>query len=562
MKKWIAVIVLAFVVAFAAGCSERVAEPRIVFDSKGGNAVAEREKTAETFPVSVKDGFRIEGWYKDENYIERVVFPYTATKDVTLYAKWTDTETGSEGIEYERTEDGKGFAAVAYREKSYSVCIPDEHLGLPVTTIGNGFMKNRAYVGLFFIGKNVTQIDEEFYRCVSLVRFEVKGVNERYAVENDALVDVIDNEIVAYPRGLQTQEYSVNRTVGKNAFTYNSSIKKLSLGEKASADEGAFSEMTALESFSVNEDNGYFSSANGILYSKDRTILYKYPCKKSGEEATIPDSVKTVKDGAFSGAEVRIITLGTGVERYEDYSYTPNLTEYRVKQGNEFYKTESGLLYGADGKILYRVPQAAEGEVTVADGTETVSNFAFSETKKITSVFLPESVKNISDFAFYYCMTLKTIRFAEESEAETVSGGAFVKCESLEKLVVTSRRPPETDGFDCNSFADDFKIVVPDNAEEAYGYFWSFAKGYLNAEGRGVAEYSVTFETYGGTETESFHGLFVEEPVAPKKDGMIFAGWYDNPRCFGEKAVFPFVTEDHITLYACWEQDINASPAA
>lgn len=561
MKKRTAFAFLALVfiiVMAAAGCSERQTDPIITFESDGGSAVAEREKTASVFPVATKEGFRIEGWYEDKYYKKRATFPYTATKDTTLYAKWTDVEKGSDGIEYERTEDGKAFVAVSYRDPSYSVCVPDEHLGLPVVKIASGFMKNRSYVGLFLIGKNVAQIDEEFYRCVSLTRFEVRGVNENYAVENDALVDVSDKEeriICAYPRGLRTEEYTVNIKVGKDAFLYNSSIKNLTLGENASAEEGAFKEMTVLESFTVNESNGYFSAKDGILYSKDFTVLYNYPANKKGTEAVIPDSVITVEDGAFENSKVSVITLGKGVENYEDYSSVPYLTEFKVKSGNPFYKAEEGLIYGADGKTLYRVPQALEGEARVKEGAETISNFAFYETGKITSVFLPKSVKTVCDFAFYYCTEMTNLRFEEESEVEEIRGGAFVKCDKLKEMTVTSRVPPKTgdEGIDCGEFASGFKIIIPDNAKEAYEYFWDFGVKYFDATGRGVTTYTVTFDSNGGSDAGSFHGLLVREPEEPTKEGMIFTGWYDNKDCFGEKIEFPFVTQGHATLYACWE---------
>ncbi len=42
----------------------------------------------------VKDGYTFSGWWTDENYSSAIVFPYTVTENVTVYAKWTEIPAG------------------------------------------------------------------------------------------------------------------------------------------------------------------------------------------------------------------------------------------------------------------------------------------------------------------------------------------------------------------------------------------------------------------------------------------------------------------------------------
>lgn len=37
-----------------------------------------------------KDGYEFGGWYEDEDFNNKAIFPYTVTKDVTFYAQWTE----------------------------------------------------------------------------------------------------------------------------------------------------------------------------------------------------------------------------------------------------------------------------------------------------------------------------------------------------------------------------------------------------------------------------------------------------------------------------------------
>ncbi|SHH61911.1 Listeria/Bacterioides repeat-containing protein [Anaerosphaera aminiphila DSM 21120] len=83
----------------------------VSFDSNGGTLVADQEvghgdnATVPT-PEPTKDGFKLEGWYKDEAHTEKYDFATPITKDVKLYAKWTPNE-------YTVSFDSVGGTAVA-----------------------------------------------------------------------------------------------------------------------------------------------------------------------------------------------------------------------------------------------------------------------------------------------------------------------------------------------------------------------------------------------------------------------------------------------------------------
>ncbi len=550
MKKVVCAVIFCLIVATCfIACSER--EPKIVvsFETNGGSGVSAIETVVSAVPVSKKDGFRLEGWYRDEDFKERAVFPFCPTENCVLYAKWTDIAKGSLDIKYERTANNNAFIAASYSENSVSVCVPDTHLGLPVIGIKKGFLKIKSFVVNFCIGKNVIKIEEEFYRCYLLNTFEILGANERYEIVADALCDKKEDKIIAYPAALKKDTFEFNRTLSKNAIIYNERIERIIFGEKAKAEEGAFEGLTCLKEFTVNANNGTYKAVDGILYSKNEDILYRYPQGKTGDEYTITDKTETVAKSAFELTALKKITLGKNVKNYLDVSKTAHLIEYAVEKGNAFFTADDGVLYSADGKTLVKVPCGKTGDYSIKEGTETVGEFSFSD-GKITAVFVPKSVKTIENFAFNFCAKLDKICFEEDSLLISIAENSLVGCTKLKTFVVTTRRPPQTASALFSATGEDLNIVVPSNAIDAYAYYWDFVAERLSNTGRAVANYTVAFDVRGGTETEPVYGIFILSVPKTTKDGATFLYWADDD---GNEVVFPYFIEEDKLFHAVWD---------
>lgn len=66
-----------------------------------------------------------------------------------------------------------------------------------------------------------------------------------------------------------------------------------------------------------------------------------------------------------------------------------------------------------------------------------------------------------------------------------------------------------------------------------------------------LIEYTVTFETYGGSAIEPFVGTVIEKEPYTQKDGCDFEGWYLDSG-FNERVEFPYIVKNNCTLYANW----------
>lgn len=86
------------------------------------------------FPPAVSnDPYMLEGWYLDAGLTQVVVFPYTVTAAVTLYAKWIE---GTPGINFQINASSNGYIAESYGGNATQIAIPASYQGLPVVELG------------------------------------------------------------------------------------------------------------------------------------------------------------------------------------------------------------------------------------------------------------------------------------------------------------------------------------------------------------------------------------------------------------------------------------------
>lgn len=104
-----------------------------------------------------------------------------------------------------------------------------------------------------------------------------------------------------------------------DAFFICFNLNSIAISESVSIIEAwAFEGCFGLVSIEVNEENPYFSSGDGILYNKDKTILYNYPLGKTAQSFTVPQSVQVIGPRAFTNnSYLQSIILPEGLQRIE-----------------------------------------------------------------------------------------------------------------------------------------------------------------------------------------------------------------------------------------------------
>lgn len=382
----------------------------VTFDSCGGNTVPSvKGKTVQTEPLPEKDGFDFVGWYENSDYSgNRVVFPYTISKDVKFYAKWQEKATYVQSTldDFEYTEaDGK-ITLTKYKGNKEHIILPENAsaLGGQVFQLAEGESTVAAIKSLK-IPQNIESIDGlSLFWSVNLYTIEVDENNVKYASKGGVLFNKTLDTLIAYPMGRSVETTSAYvipegvKTIEQFAFT-GYERKSLILPSTLETIKycafsyAYFEEITFPSGLKTVEDHG----------------IYNMPSLK---KATFP------KDAAFSSGNYLLIECNmleelTAPADIYNKCYISSKTFKTLKiTAGEAVEAISGNKKNLETLVL-------------ADTVKTIGKSAFSNLTKLSSVTFSASLETIGQYAFYGCESLTV--FNAPSSLKTIEYGAFAK---------------------------------------------------------------------------------------------------------------------------------------
>jgi len=170
-------------------------------------------------------------------------------------------------------------------------------------------------------------------------------------------------------------------------------------GSLSSIGEGVWESCPALDSI-TGSSAGYVTEG-GVLYTKDRTALVKYPPAKSSSSFSAPDETETVLSGAFRDADnLKKVQLG-GVKAVGD-----------------------GAFYGCSAITELYIP-----------AVQTIGRAAFYKCSGISEISFGERLSYIGDEAFSGCSSLAFANFA--GDAPDANEGIFYGCDMNFTVIVS-----------------------------------------------------------------------------------------------------------------------------
>lgn len=266
------------------------------------------------------------------------------------------------GVEISDSVTSIGFRAFDNCTNLTSIEIPDS-----VTDIGICAFVECTNLSKITLSKNLKSLSGQlFYSCSSINNIEipssVKKIEEQAFYECSALTNIV------IPDGVEEIE--------AGAFENCNSLTSITIPRSVFSITGNIApRCSSLTSVNVNENNGNYVSIDGILYTKDKTIILSCPTKKT--TAALPDELRTIKEGAFAGCSALTeITIPDGVEEIEDDAF--------------------------DGC-------SALTEIVIPDGVEVIGCCAFQDCSSITSIIIPAGVTALQQGAIRGCSKLKTV---------------------------------------------------------------------------------------------------------------------------------------------------------
>ena len=243
--------------------------------------------------------------------------------------------------------------------------------------------------------------------------------------------------------------------IGARSFA-DTKITAVDLGKNVKEiGKNAFYGVETIEAFTVSEKNKDFSSADGVLYSKNGKDLILFPSAKTGA-FEVPQKVVSIKEGAFRGSDISTLTfaedtaletIGAGV--FEDSKIgSVALPETVTTINNSAFKNATELKEVTLGNAVTFIGASAfEGclslkTVQLPDSLRDIASYAFRNAG-LESVLVGNGVRRIDTGAFYGNKNLTDVKLGES--IEKLGTDAFAMCEKLTSLVL----PASVEAFDA-----------------------------------------------------------------------------------------------------------------
>ncbi len=259
-----------------------------------------------------------------------------------------------------------------------SVSIPNT-----VNLIGAWSFRNCINLEIIVIPSSVRTIDAEaFWCCKKLKTVTIKeGLK---TIRYDAFLGCESLSNISIPNSVESLDSLVfTGCTGLKTISIGSGLKSIAFNNEAFMPWNGYKGTAALESITVNANNKYFSSLNGVLYNKNKTELYLYPQGKKDKSYVMPDSVVDICACALIyNPYMSEITISKKARNLDDsgigYTYSAYTTsawsDDRTKKQNftiKGYRGTEAERYARnnDFKFVEIVNIPAAPTVSVANGT-------------------------------------------------------------------------------------------------------------------------------------------------------------------------------------------------
>ena len=387
------------------------------------------------------------------------------------------------------------------------------------------------------IGANVTDFGEDTISSSTSAYlkagrvFGETNVKEVIFADNSKLTTVHENAFADSDGGKQPftsvsfGKNSALETIKYRAFGFCSQLTNIDFGvnSKLKTIEGnAFQECVKLENIALPatlETIESYGSNGGAFYdcSALKTITFETYAETNQEAGTVQgkSSLRSIGTQAFAGSgltsfkfpeTIEVLNTGAlGAELFKGcrklktielsstvadiskvFDLCGSITEVKLptdESGNQlgYFKADGSVIYSKDGTeityILGDVPETFE----IKEGVTTLKSGVFAGKATLKKVIIPVSVTVVEEKAFYDCLGLETVQFAENSALDTIGASAFRNCISLKSISIPSKVTtlnPYT-FYNCKSLV---KAVLPENLTRI-GYYVSGGTEKLSSSG-------------------------------------------------------------------------------
>lgn len=313
-----------------------------------------------------------------------------------------------------------------YFGSSANIVVPEEFGGIPVTEIT--FLvseQDLSFVRSISLPSTLKEICNFAFEGMTGLQSVTLPANSQLERIGEYAFNNTDLRSFTMPAGL--------KTVGESAFQncqnlkfiqFNDNVEPFVMHNSVISGEDRFEYDSAYSitpgataaEYRVPATSQNFKTIDGVLYSKDGSILYACPAESAGASFTVPGTVREIAEYAFYNLEeMRELVLLEGLTTIYEYAFSgsgiasfvmpdsvttvygyicqlcPNLERVVIGDGVKELGTCAGW------QDFYYCPNLCE--VDLGSSVEVIGNACFGNTA-LERVDLPESVRQINFGAF------------------------------------------------------------------------------------------------------------------------------------------------------------------
>lgn len=376
------------------------------------------------------------------------------------------------------------------------------------------------------IPRDVAEI--KYSTNVNYSKISLEKGNKKFTLYNGSLYNK-DKTVLYLLKKQSKQEFpSTLKNLSVSYYLKNSGVTELVIPQNAKLYDWVY--IPTLKKITVAKDSKYHTMENGMVFNKDKTVLYDIP--NDTKELIIPETVKKIDGNIFTKPALTKIHIPSKVtDIYAGYLRgLKSVASIEVSPDNSAYTSIDGVLYNKDvSQLLYYPVNKQEKEYVMPDTVKSIVA-VISENPYLESITLSAGLTTSDGYQLAYSKALKEIKVSEESTALKSVDGVLYNKDMTQLLAYPSQKAdkafsiPDTvitvSGFQ-------YKNWVFKKGDDSYQYsYGSFEHPYLETltVGKNVKELFYNSSGYGIVDFSSLKNIEVSEenPNYHMKDGILY----------------------------------------
>ena len=420
-----------------------------------------------------------------------------------IVAEENKTFTSKDGVLYSKEVDILLYVPDAYVGE---LVIPETVKEIESMALVDCYKMTKLVIPSGFVGGDGYPFEADGLQ--SLQEIVVEEGNEYYYSEKGLLFD-INGQLVKVPAKAIPTVYEIPSKlangievwhINSEAFNDCSELTSVTLSATIEDISQCFRNCASLTEIKVVDENPYYTSIDGVLFSKDGKTLSAFPCNYATTTYVVAEGVDTIGFSAFENCfALKSISLPNTLEYIEEGAFAAcvNLTEVTVPDsvvvlGNSaFYNCRnlvsielsknlkfigSGTFGNCRKLEAIKIPATVTEiwssafdncrsltKVVLPEGITEIASSLFNGCKNLVSVTIPNSVTKIGSNAFSGCSALTEIHLPDG--VTEIGSSAFFTCSGLIEFIIPSGVTviESTTFYYCTGLKE---IVIPDSVKE------------------------------------------------------------------------------------------------